>query len=515
MKTYALTVTVGNSIYLACQHLNCGPIQAYCALTTLRPAVPSFIAARAKEVVNSLSMDDLLQTVMAYPGSVTAREAIRVLLGRWIPPDRLAPRLLWLSEQQAAEAGECKPRQKAAVSAFAEIIRSAIQPADSFAPGRRVPPDLDGCDNSSGDATEQVFENVMALVKGKPRHDCAEDLIRRPGFALRHPRVVVTPETKQRLNEVCYALHTGMPIVIRAASGTGKTLMIHIATNELFHDIPLSYQLSARTHCGDLLGRMVRHPGSSRDTFVPGVLTQAYAEGRILLLEGFDLCSPDVLACIVSAIGSVDLEVNGSVIQRHPGFRFVATVNTHLVQPIAEADTEPPTGLAGNLCYVSFPSISRAECAAIFAGLYAEAAHARQIAHMHFQLADYMSGALGLTIRDFYRTISLVDSAGCTVQDACRVGYLARLLPKTRTLFTGGIADSGVDSSFGKITAELEALAKERQLYPHPDFIEAAVHAVVAARAGWHVLLEGASGSGLTVLAEFIAFCCSRCSNAV
>jgi MoxR-like ATPase len=38
-------------------------------------------------------------------------------------------------------------------------------------------------------------------------------------------------------------------------------------------------------------------------------------------------------------------------------------------------------------------------------------------------------------------------------------------------------------------------------IYPHPNFIDAAVNAIIAAKSGLHVLLEGPSGCGLSTLA--------------
>ncbi|KAA6353964.1 MAG: hypothetical protein EZS28_050509, partial [Streblomastix strix] len=47
-------------------------------------------------------------------------------------------------------------------------------------------------------------------------------------------------------------------------------------------------------------------------------------------------------------------------------------------------------------------------------------------------------------------------------------------------------------------------------IHPHPQFIDAAVYAIVAARNGLHVLLEGPSGSGLTTLARFVSDFCTK-----
>jgi MoxR-like ATPase len=96
----------------------------------------------------------------------------------------------------------------------------------------------------------------------------------------------------------------------------------------MFGKPPLIYALSDQTECGDLLGRkLLKRRGTAFLSFVPGVLSQAYKEGRVLLLDEFDLFPPKVLACILNALDGNVIETHGIEILRHQNFRLIATLN--------------------------------------------------------------------------------------------------------------------------------------------------------------------------------------------
>lgn len=50
-------------------------------------------------------------------------------------------------------------------------------------------------------------------------------------------------------------------------------------------------------------------------------------------------------------------------------------------------------------------------------------------------------------------------------------------------------------------------------IFPHDNFVGAALNAVIAAKCGLHVLLEGPSGSGLITIAKFVSGFCLQYSS--
>jgi hypothetical protein len=63
----------------------------------------------------------------------------------------------------------------------------------------------------------------------------------------------MTDEARQRLDDVCYALITGVPLLIQGPTSASKSVTVHVATIGLFGDPPLVYALSDQTEVADLL----------------------------------------------------------------------------------------------------------------------------------------------------------------------------------------------------------------------------------------------------------------------
>jgi midasin (ATPase involved in ribosome maturation) len=76
-----------------------------------------------------------------------------------------------------------------------------------------------------------------------------------------------------------------------------------VASLCLYNQKPLCLALSEQTEVADLLGRkMLRRSGGALLSFIPGVLTDAYVKGYVLILDEFDLATPRVLTCILAAL---------------------------------------------------------------------------------------------------------------------------------------------------------------------------------------------------------------------
>ncbi|KAA6359825.1 MAG: hypothetical protein EZS28_044648, partial [Streblomastix strix] len=95
-------------------------------------------------------------------------------------------------------------------------------------------------------------------------------------------------------------------------------------------------------------------------------------------------------------------------------------------------------------------------------------------------------------------------------RDACTIAYLAQIPTTDRTQFNDYIDKLGRSDNFQRLRDEISKVATEMHIHPHPQFIDAAVYAIVASRNGLHVLLEGPSGSGLSTLARFVSDFCTK-----
>jgi MoxR-like ATPase len=480
--------------YIPSQALNSVSMEFYHSLSKVQPPVPPSIFKAALDPVSHLGVDDLIELIVKHPESAVWFSAIDILCRRRIDKGVLARRLFTFCQKSRND----KRMIRSALAALGKVIQTEIHCGQFISRHQEsVNP-------------EKIVENAAELLECNLRLFYAERLLRIPGFRAKYPGFVVTNEAKQRLDEVCSALETGMAIVIHGRSGVSKSLTVNLATTEMFGDPPLVYGLSEGTRIADLLGRQQkRGMNKSVFSFIPGILTRAYKEGRVLLLEGIDICQTDVMEWIFSTFRDSQLEINGHQIERHSRFRLITTVNTD--SDVMKNDLE--NVIPKDISRIMFSSLSRTECTKIFRGLFSSGLDiVHQITELHFLFHDYFfdtqRGSSMITIRNFVRTIALIESGGCSPRDACIVNYLAQIPRSERARFEEQMTSLGMTSSMSKVGSELTIQAKTCGIYPHQEFVDAAICAVLAARAGCHILLEGRSGVGLTTLAHFVAFCC-------
>ena len=126
----------------------------------------------------------------------------------------------------------------------------------------------------------------------------------------------------------------------RRSAGSGKSTLI----NELAHRLGQSKTL-VRVHMDEqidskvLLGTYVCSEGAGEFTWQPGVVSQAVANGRWLLLEDVDRAPLEVMAALAPLLegGSLYLPGRSSSLRPPSGFRLFGTVTIHAARASAAA----------------------------------------------------------------------------------------------------------------------------------------------------------------------------------
>jgi MoxR-like ATPase len=538
MIRYNIEFGMGTSSYIPNCALTSITAEFYAALDEVRPPVPEAALRPSAQIVSHLGDSDLLRIAVNYAHSTVSRFALDALSRRRIGVSALANRLLEICDNAAEDHGrQNEARVSGAIAAIAYFIRAQDRHAGKGegAIGRTVSTDLgiaaQGflCDRSDlwveQPSSNELLSRAAEFLTKRSTLPYATELLKTPGFRAKFPRFVVTPEAEERLDEACYALRAGIPLLIQGPTSASKSVTAHVATIGLFGDPPLVYALSEQTEVADLLGRkLLRRSGTALLSFVPGVLSQAYRDGRVLLLDEFDLCSPKVLVCILAALDGSVIEINGGQIQRHPNFRLIATLNGETAGFTSKQRNVLPAEILARFRTISFAGLSREECNRIFAQLTPKSIgqpgtvaqciadlHASVQSHFSDQTAghrDFTRGEAAMTLRNFNCAMALMEFGHCTARDASTIAYLAQLPRNERTTFQPRMQPFGSKTSLEVIQREVRSTATRLRVHPHEEFLDAAVNAVVAARSGLHVLLEGPSGAGLTTLARFVAICC-------
>ncbi|KAA6394275.1 MAG: putative Midasin, partial [Streblomastix strix] len=366
---------------------------------------------------------------------------------------------------------------------------------------------------------------MTAIREKKQKPIFAEKLLSGGHITQQMPRFVTTPNAIARLDIVAYALRSGVPLLIQGPTSASKSLTAQVATIGLFNEFPLIYALSEQTEVGDLLGRkMLRRRGTSMLSYVPGVLSKAYETGRVLLLDEFDLCPPKVLSSILSALDGTTIEVDGRQISRHQNFRIIATLNGETSGFTSQQRNVLSSEILARFRPVSFPEMNRTECNDIFSKLIPKSIPnhkkiSQQITDVHVAVANYYlkednrkdyRGTATMTLRNFNASLDLMEFEKLCPYDACYIAYLSQIPQVDRDKFKIQMDALGKIGNFRQCKDKILIEAKKENIHTHTQFIDAAINAVNAARAGLHVLLEGPSGSGLTTLARFVAKFCTN-----
>jgi midasin (ATPase involved in ribosome maturation) len=154
---------------------------------------------------------------------------------------------------------------------------------------------------------------------------------------------------------------------VEGSTSAAKSMTARVAAQIVFGKQPLTYALSEQTEVADLIGRkMLCRSGAALLSFIPGVLTKAYVDGFVLILDEFDLATERVLTCILSALDNNFIEAGGNTYRRHPQFRLVATLNG---ETTGFSDTQRnvlPAVVIARFRTISFEGMKREECWEIF-----------------------------------------------------------------------------------------------------------------------------------------------------
>ncbi|KAA6368408.1 MAG: hypothetical protein EZS28_036065, partial [Streblomastix strix] len=509
----------------------------FAALESVIPNVPESALRGAFDLIQRSNNDELLKFALAYKDSAVAQYSLDILTSRKVSLFTIASKFKDLNIVSD------DPRLSTAITSLIHIKNLQQHQKDKEQTNEQKKfkqPQVNErysngflCDRKSIFVDQVVPDRLLLETaqqlnntrEGNNNLEYANELLRIGHISERIPRFITTLSAKQRLDIVSYALRSGVPLLIQGPTSASKSLTAQVASVGLYGQFPLIYALSEQTEVGDLLGRkMLRRRGTSMLSYVPGVLAEAYEKGRVLLLDEFDLCPPKVLSSILSALDGSTIEVDGRQIVRHQNFRVIATLNGETEGFTSQQRNILTSEVLARFRTISFPLMSREECNEIFSQLLQKSysqyeQQSKQISDIHKsvekyyvsdQRTDKSRGYAAMTLRNFSYALDLMVLDKLQPRDACTISYLAQIPTADRAQFNKQIDVLGSSDNFQKLRDEIIKTAKEIYIHPHPQFIDAAVYAINAARAGLHVLLEGPSGSGLTTLARFVAKFCTN-----
>lgn len=235
----------------------------------------------------------------------------------------------------------------------------------------------------------------------------------------------MTNQAQQRLEKVIYDLISGQPFIIQGPPSSSKSITVRAASILVFDKYPLSFALSKQTDVSDLIGRkLLQQKGTSSLTFVYGVLARAYSEGRVLLLDEFDLCPPTIPASLTSWLDHDMIEVNGKQILKNGDFRIIGTLNGN-----AAGRSEykpPPSEVLARFRVDNFEGMSKEELKKIFENKVQNPLEAAIVADIHFETLSKLNSDKIVTLRNFNAFMALSQFGNWNLHDALFLSYVAQ-----------------------------------------------------------------------------------------
>ena len=140
-----------------------------------------------------------------------------------------------------------------------------------------------------------------------------------------------TPHAEAALRAMTLALGAAQPVLLSGPSGCGKTALLcelarRLGRGASMVKVHLDEQLDSKV----LLGSYICSEAAGEFQWQPGVVTQAVAQGRWLLLEDVDRAPVEVMAALSSLLETRVLYVPGraQALRAAPGFQIWGTLTT-------------------------------------------------------------------------------------------------------------------------------------------------------------------------------------------
>jgi len=139
---------------------------------------------------------------------------------------------------------------------------------------------------------------------------------------------------QQNVDRILEAVDSPIPLLLEGATGVGKSATIQEAARITGNEL-VRFNMSSGITIDDLLGKMalVMTPDGEDFQLQKQPFTEAFEQGKWLLLDELNLAPDIVLQCVETALDTGKLQlgtmstVSTEAIQMHPSFRLFAAQN--------------------------------------------------------------------------------------------------------------------------------------------------------------------------------------------
>ncbi len=330
-------------------------------------------------------------------------------------------------------------------------------------------------------------------------------------------------------------------MLIQGSTSAGKSYLSKIALklNKRKFDLIV---LSEDTTQEDLLGREIFE--NNTVNFSPGILLNAYENGKTVILDECDLAQPKILSCILGTITKEELIVNNKIYYKNNNYNIILTMNGETKGFNDKLRNSLPKNILSKLMIIYFDEIGENESDLIFGKFFDKISEENEIfknyKNIFFSIHKFMKrkeeeninkdnkniikNLFNVTLRNLKNLIYLKN---LNPKIAAEISYSARFskeelknnkelneyLNKFPKFKIDKNEKENLKNNLNNFNIFYDKIEEVEDINKENNYIRVIYLALKACENGCHPLLIGKKGSGLTTLAKNIAKIYNRNNN--
>ena len=329
---------------------------------------------------------------------------------------------------------------------------------------------------------------------------------------------ILTLETLKKINQLDILISANIPIIIQGFTSAGKSFLSRY-TLEINNKKFESKVLSESTTEEDLLGKEFLDE-NNLIKFYPGIILNAYIEGITIILDEGDLAKPEILSCIVGTLTKDELIINNEVYYRNENYNIILTMNGEALGFNEKYRYILPSYIITKFYILNFKEIDEKESKKIFIQQLNQSENyilkdnvKQSFIELHNRMSLEKQNIIDpiVTLRNLKNCIYL-DKSDVRPRISSEISYIGRFPKEERKKYENIIKNFGnleldqnrVDRIKKKFN-ELPFICGDDINFENNSYFRALYLGLTACEAGFHPLLVGKSGCGLTTVSKIIA----------
>ena len=336
---------------------------------------------------------------------------------------------------------------------------------------------------------------------------------------------VLTEQTYKKIYQLELGIKSKIPMIIQGNTSTGKSFLSILAL-EINEKQYIETALSENTTNEDLLGKNIIKENVIY--FCPGILLEAYTEGKTLIINECDLAKPEILSCIVGCLTKEKLIISNKEFIKNSEFNLILTMNGEIKGFTNKQRNILTSDIISKFIIIYFDEIKQEECKIIFYEQIKDIENYNEniknkIINLHQEMNEQDSNILKksvdpiVTLRNL-KYCTFLGKNNISPRIAVEISYTGRFSFDYRNknnelkALLNDLGDLQIDSTEEK---KLKEELNKNNIFYDRNFLISLYLAKIACENGFHPLLIGKEGCGLSTFAKLLQSIINKNSNKI